>query len=205
MVDRLTYKRRHYLLFVSQAVQSLVCRQVGVKSNYEVLPNYVDDDYFREHDHTEVGRSALRIVMVGNLRPEKNYPTVIRALYELSAEDVVLDIYGDGRQRTELRELISQYRLEERVSLKGRTGQPYQVLPNYDLYVAASRFEGFGIALAEAMAVGLSCVVSDIPAHREVAGDTVIYFNPDDVASLRSKINLLLHDPERMNQIRGFE
>ncbi len=203
-MDRLTYKRHHHLLFVSQAVQSLVCQKVGVKSNREVLSNYVDEDYYLEHDRNEVERITLRIVMVGNLRPEKNYPTVIRALYELAAEDVVLDIYGNGRQQIELDELIRQYKLEEAVCLKGCTEQPYQVLPNYDLYVAASRFEGFGIALAEAMAAGLPCVVSDIPAHREVAGDTVMYFDPDNPESLREKISMILKTPQRMDQAKAL-
>lgn len=54
------------------------------------------------------------------------------------------------------------------------------------------------------MAAGLPCVVSDIPAHREVAGDTVIYFNPDNPESLREKINMILKTPQRMDQIKAL-
>ena len=203
LLDQLTYRSRYQLLFVSQAVQALVCRQVGVKHNYEVLPNYVDEPYYSTGILPERQPSSqLRMVMVGNLRPEKNYAMVIQAMCQ--SVDCQLDIYGEGSQRAELESLINQYQLQKKVHLKGRTEQPYAVLPDYDLYIAASRFEGFGIALAEAMAAGLPCLVSDIAAHREVAGDTVMYFDPDDPESLKDKISLLFKTPQKMNQLRSL-
>ena len=47
--------------------------------------------------------------------------------------------------------------------------------------VSASRDEGFGIPLVEAMALGTPLVVSDIPVFREVGGDAAAYVDPDDV------------------------
>ena len=203
LLDQLTYRSRYQLLFVSQAVQALVCRQVGVKHNYEVLPNYVDAPYYSTGILPERQPSSqLRMVMVGNLRTEKNYAIVIQAMRQ--SVDCQLDIYGEGSQRAELESLINHYQLQKTVHLKGRTKQPHQVLPNYNLYIAASRFEGFGIALAEAMAVGLPCLVSDISAHREVAGDTVMYFDPDDPESLREKINMILKKPQRIDQVKAL-
>jgi len=205
LLDRLTYCRHHYLLFVSKAVQSLVSRAVGVKGRNEVLYNYVDDKYFADnHCNHREHIPPLRIVMLGNLRPEKNYSTVVQALHQLPSANLTLDIYGDGTQREALRDTIHQHGLAEKITLKGRIEQPDRVLPDYDLYIAASRFEGFGIALAEAMASGLPCLVSDIAAHWEVADDTVVYFDPDDLESLPNKISLLVREPKRMSQMQAL-
>lgn len=189
LLDRLTYRKRHYLLFVSGAVQQLVSQKVGINTNYEVLHNYVEDTYFANMPLSHSGDSArLRLVMLGNLRPEKNYLLVIKALSQLPNRNFELHIYGEGQQRDTLQELIRYHALEDHILLKGHIDQPHTVLPEYDLYIAASRFEGFGIALAEAMACGLPCLVSEIDAHREVAGETVIYFDPHSVQSLKNSL-----------------
>ena len=141
--------------------------------------------------------------MMGNLRPEKNYVLALQALAQLPPINIQVDIYGDGVLRNELEELIAHHQLNDVVKLKGRTPAPYQILPNYDLYLAASAFEGFGIALAEAMAMGLPCLVSDIPAHKEVGGDTVIYFASDSITSLKEKLNLVLNSLVNLEELSG--
>ena len=56
------------------------------------------------------------------------------------------------------------------------------VLRGATALVTASRDEGFGLPLVEAMGVGTPLVVSDIPVFREVGGDAAAYVDPDDVA-----------------------
>ncbi|MEL7148912.1 MAG: glycosyltransferase, partial [Bacteroidota bacterium] len=65
------------------------------------------------------------------------------------------------------------------VQLKGQAKNVNQLIRDYDLFLFPSRWEGFGIALVEAMAAGLPCLVSDLPVLREVAQDAAMYFNPD--------------------------
>jgi glycosyltransferase involved in cell wall biosynthesis len=52
------------------------------------------------------------------------------------------------------------------------------------LYVSASALEAFPLTPYEAMSFGVPCVLSDIPTHREVAGDAAIYFGLGDAESL---------------------
>ena len=54
--------------------------------------------------------------------------------------------------------------------------------------IFASRCEGFGLPLVEAMQCGLPALASDIPVFREIGGDYPVYFDPDDAASLRNAI-----------------
>jgi glycosyltransferase involved in cell wall biosynthesis len=61
-------------------------------------------------------------------------------------------------------------------------------------YVFPSLKEGFSLTPLEAQAVELPCVISDIPCHREVYGDSVEYFNPTDVANMAEKMNKVVND-----------
>lgn len=66
--------------------------------------------------------------------------------------------------------------------------------------VSLSRYEGFGITLAEAMAVGTPVVASDIPPHREVAGDAAVLVDASDVELLGRKVDEMLdHEDRRMD------
>jgi alpha-1,3-rhamnosyl/mannosyltransferase len=62
--------------------------------------------------------------------------------------------------------------------------------------VTSSLHEGFGLPLAEAMASGLPAVASDIPALREVGGETVRYADPRDPESFAAAIRIALDDRE---------
>ncbi|MBV9922171.1 MAG: glycosyltransferase, partial [Pseudonocardia sp.] len=65
------------------------------------------------------------------------------------------------------------------------------VLRGATALVSASRDEGFGLPLVEAMGVGTPLVVSDIPVFREVGGDAATYVDPDDVAGFVRAIRAL--------------
>lgn len=62
------------------------------------------------------------------------------------------------------------------------------------LYAATSRYEPFGLALVEAALSRCAIVANDIPSFRELWGETVCYFQPDDATSLRATIDRLRAD-----------
>lgn len=55
-------------------------------------------------------------------------------------------------------------------------------------YVSPSRFEGFSLTPLEALSMGASILLSDLPVHREVYGSDFLYFDPSDIHDLRAKI-----------------
>jgi glycosyltransferase involved in cell wall biosynthesis len=69
-----------------------------------------------------------------------------------------------------------------------------EVLRGATALVTASRDEGFGLPLVEAMAVGTPLVVSDIPVFREVGAEAAAYVDPDDVEGFARAIRALDDD-----------
>jgi len=76
-----------------------------------------------------------------------------------------------------------------------------------DAYVMAAFKEGFSLTALEGMAAGLPAALSDIDCHREVYGDSILYFDPHDHEDIAEKVNLLLtNDTMKSEYIKkGYE
>jgi glycosyltransferase involved in cell wall biosynthesis len=179
LLDKVTYRDFFYTIYVSKEVKGLVERKIGISKNHSVLYNYVDDKFFRIKRDAYKHQKPIRIISVGNLRPEKNYEFIIENISKFKSNDIILDIYGVGALEKELQEIISLESITN-INLMGASNCIDVELANYDLFLMASKYEGFGIALAEAMAVGMPVVVSDIRVFREVTNNEAIYFNLDN-------------------------
>jgi glycosyltransferase involved in cell wall biosynthesis len=79
----------------------------------------------------------------------------------------------------------------------------YRLFQDARAFVYPSSFEGFGIPVLEAMAAGIPVACSDIPPLREVAGDTVIYFDPGNDAAMASALRQVVDDPSRVDAARA--
>lgn len=109
--------------------------------------------------------SAKRILAVGTLKAQKDYPTLLAAFSQLAADnDVQLTILGDGPMRSSVEDLIAKLSLQERVHLIGGVPDPTSWFRSADLFVLSSRFEGFGNVIVEALQWGIPVVSTDCPS-----------------------------------------
>ena len=145
-------------------------------------------------------RQPPRIGVVGRLDENRDYPSLIHAVAQFRDQGVALELWliGEGSQRPNLEELIAELDLADRVRLLGTRRDIPQLLVQLDLFAwPALHLEGFGIALAEAMAAGVPIVATNVGACREVldGGRCGLLVEPGDPSSLAEGIRQVLADP----------
>ena len=108
---------------------------------------------------------ARVVVSMGRLAPEKGFDLLIQAFAQLATShpDFHLVILGEGADRSALEQARERSGLAGRVHLPGRVSNPMEYLRQCDLFVMSSRYEGFPMALCEAMACGLPVISFDCP------------------------------------------
>ena len=149
-----------------------------------------------------IPEDAVLLLSVGELNNNKNHETVIRAIADI---DVYYIIAGNGDMREYLENLIFSLGLGARVKLLGFRGDVKELYETADIFVFPSFREGLPVALMEAMASGLPCVVSNIRGNNDLLENTEGGFlcNPRNVSEFTDRLNHLISDPslwEKMGQ-----
>ena len=163
----------HRLICCSRYLLDLTLRdfQVGPKEA-TVIYNSCDLDAFTSTPAPQAEpHEPPRIAMTARLEVHKDQPTLIRAAALLKTQGSPIEVWliGEGSRRAELQQLINELNVAENVKLLGSRRDVPALPSQCDLFVfQALRDEGFGIALAEAMAARLPIVATNVGACREV-------------------------------------
>ena len=133
-----------------------------------------------------VGRFSLQ---------HKGFDLLIQAfhLFAENNKEWTLDIVGEGVEEEIYRKLITEYGLENRITIHPFTNYIQSYYSNAQVYVLSSRWEGFGLVLVEAMAHGLPIVSSDLPTSLEIMGDFGLYFKNGNVEELAQRLEEATH------------
>jgi glycosyltransferase involved in cell wall biosynthesis len=131
---------------------------------------------------------------IGRLDRQKGFDVLVRALAELSGASLVL--VGDGPERESLQELVAELGLAERVEFLGWHEDARRQLSGFDVFALPSRFEGFPLAIVEAMLARLPVVATTVGSVPESVLDGVTgrLVAPDDPGALTLALRELLAD-----------
>ena len=156
--------------------------------------------YRREQARARLGLATTDevVLAVGRHEFQKGQVFLIEAIGELrqQREHLRLLIAGrEGNATSQLTQAIHRLGLGNHVSLLGHRTDIGDLLAAADVFCFPSVYEGFGGAAIEAMAIGTPIVASDLPALREVIGDTAIFVASQSASALAGAIRDLLENP----------
>lgn len=140
------------------------------RENYMNLQNaicvedYMFDERVRDEVRTSLGLHGLKIIgHVGRFSYQKNHTFLIEVFNEMLKirTDIKLVLVGDGEEYANITDLVKNMNLEDKVMFLGNCNEVNRILQAMDLFIFPSRYEGLPLALVEAQASGLECLVSD--------------------------------------------
>jgi glycosyltransferase involved in cell wall biosynthesis len=143
------------------------------------------------------GRTPPRLVMVARFEPQKDHPTLLRALAGLQDQPWELDLIGEGVLLGQIKSLADTLGIAHRVRFMGQRMDVEQILATAQVGLLATNWEGFPLSILEGMRAGLPVVASSVGGIGEAIRDEETgYLVPrGDVQVLRDRIARLLTDP----------
>ncbi len=140
--------------------------------------------------------NSKRFLTIGRLTPlHKGIDILIEAFYLFSKKntDWQLDVVGEGNEEHKFRSLITQYHLENRITIHPFTNEIQKYYSQAQIYVLSSRWEGMPLVLVEAMSHGLPVITSDLPVCKEILGDFSLYFKNGNIEDLAQRLEDATH------------
>jgi glycosyltransferase involved in cell wall biosynthesis len=209
-------KRRQTWIAVSEHARSTVARlfdapvaSIGRVYNGVDVARYAGeasgDDVERIRACLGIGRQEVMILTVGRLTAQKGLGDLLSSFAKASPNlpSARLVIAGDGPERPRLEEIIASLQLGDRVRLLGNVERPDDLYRAADLFVLASRYEGFPFAMLEAMAAGLPVLATRFGGADEMVehGREGLLVSEGDIEGLADAIGALLDDRGRMSEM----
>jgi len=219
LVFGLAVKRAKKIIVPSEAVKKELIKRYKLSPD-KVIVTYegVGNKFQISNDKLQIEIPNLKllkkykikkpfIIYTGSLYPHKNIERLIKAVKSLKLELVICCSRSVFLER--MKKKIKGMKAEKLVKLPGFVSDEELVRLYREAiaFVQPSLMEGFDLTVIEAMAVGLSVVISDIPVHREIAGLAAVYFDPEEVEDMIEKIKTVIESKKLRNSLieKGLE
>ncbi len=162
---RLTYPLADAVVGVSPAAEEYVKRFVR-RRPVLTIPNPIQPPRPDAGPPRRPWPLGPTVMGMGRLHPSKGFDLLLRAFAacQEAGPSWRLVILGEGPERPRLEALALELGIAQRVHLPGQVAEPAPLLRQAEFFVMSSRYEGFPMALSEAMSCGLAVVASDCSA-----------------------------------------
>ena len=207
--ERMLARRAKRIIAISDAVRRFSIDEVGLPPEKFELVYYGLDELPRPwapNPPLQLPEGPL-LLCVGRLVVQKGIDTAIRSLPRIP--EAALLVLGDGPGRAALLRLANELEVGDRVLMPGRVGDIAAIYKRADLLVHPARWEGFGLAMLEAMLAGKPVVATEAGSAPElvVDGETGVIVPASDPPGMAAAVNIILGEPDlaRRYGTRGLE
>ena len=152
-----TYNKMDEIVLVSEKAKNNFCNKYKISDKkVTVLYNLVDENSVIEKSKEKIEfpkDNAFTFINVAAMRKQKRQDRLVKIAKNLKEQGYKfrIIIIGSGPEENNIKELISNYNVQDYVILLGRKTNPYPYVKMSDCFVLSSEFEGFGIAVKEAL------------------------------------------------------
>jgi glycosyltransferase involved in cell wall biosynthesis len=196
--ERALTRRADRVVAITDALARFCVERVGLPPQKVEVVHYGLDELPAAWGAGTEPPEGRFLLAIARLTEQKGLDVAVRALAELPAE-VRLAVLGEGPERPRLESLGEDLGVSGRLLLPGRVGDVAAWLRRATLLVHPVRWEGFGLALLEAMLAARPIVASNVSSIPEVVvnGETGVLVPANDPRALARALLELLQDPER--------
>lgn len=165
---------------VSQAVRKDFHTAYGDVHQVEVIYNGLDPELIKhaEAEKRQFVPDRPYIVSVGRLEAVKDFASLLKAFQLAVPEEIDLVVVGDGDERCALEKLSEELGISDRVHFAGYVREPYDILRGARLFVSSSLHEGFGLAILEAMCLGVPVISTATGGAEEIMRESFDFLVP---------------------------
>jgi len=158
-----------------------------------VIENWVADEFSHDPGNDKQFQpieGPLRVALVGNCSEVKNHQLTLGAAIEVPGV-IVVHIGGDSGAPAEEQALVRRLEGESRLEMMGARTDVADILQDSQIFAMPSLHEGMPVALAEALCIGLPCIISDAPGLQWAAPDpgVLVARNLNDWVSLLGRLS----------------
>lgn len=198
-VERMLARRARRIVAISEAVRRFSVDEVGLPAEKLELVYYGLDELPRPwgpNPLLELVEGVPLLLCVGRLVVQKGIDTAIRSLPRIP--EATLIVLGDGPGRAALLRLANELGVGGRVLMPGRVGDIAAIYRRADVVVHPARWEGFGLAMLEAMLAEKPVVATEAGSAPElvVDGETGVIVPPSDPPGMAAAVNIILGEPD---------
>ena len=167
-----SYSRMDTIVTVAEQSRVSFARKYGFdEEKISVLYNLINEEKIaRLAEETVEGNDCFTFVNVGRMRPQKRQDRLISIARRLKDKGFrfKIQILGDGPEEDNIKALIKENGVEDVVELKGLVLNPYPYIKQADCVVVSSDFEGYSIAVKEALFLKKAMISTDVSGVKEI-------------------------------------
>ena len=202
------------IICVSNEVKRVMDIHPKISKKLEVVHACVDIQKFKKINGRQILikeypilQGKLIVANIAAIVDHKDYPTYIKAVHYLvkvlQIKNLHFLIIGDGALKSEIKQLIKDYHLENHIIITGNREDLPQILNGIDIYTFTSKLEGFGSTILEVMSAKIPIIATNIGGPREILTHkkNALLVSVGDYIAIAHQIDYLKSHPEITQQL----